>query len=65
MFQGVAFFNRMRSLTAMGFFTSKIGLEDLGYMGNQPNQWKGVPDDVLKQYGLAYTEKELKECISF
>jgi gluconate 2-dehydrogenase gamma chain len=65
MFQGVAFFNRMRSLTAMGFFTSKIGLEDLGYMGNQPNQWKGVPDDVLKQYGLAYTEKELKEYISF
>jgi len=25
----------------------------------------GVPDDVLKQYGLAYTEKELKECVSF
>ena len=30
-----------------------------------PTQWNGVPDDVLKQYGLAYTEKELKECISF
>ena len=29
------------------------------------NQWNGVPDDVLKQYNLAYTEKELKECISF
>jgi hypothetical protein len=63
--QGVAFFNRMRMLTATGFFTSKIGLEDIGYMGNRPNQWNGVPDDVLKQYGLAYTEKELKECISF
>ena len=24
-----------------------------------------VPDDVLKQYKIAYTEKELKECISF
>jgi hypothetical protein len=24
-----------------------------------------VPDDVLKQYGLAYSEKELKECVSF
>ncbi len=22
-----------------------------------------LPDDVLKQHGLAYTEKELKECI--
>jgi len=30
-----------------------------------PNQWNGVPDDVLNQYGSAYTEKELKECVSF
>ncbi|MBP6686611.1 MAG: gluconate 2-dehydrogenase subunit 3 family protein [Lacibacter sp.] len=63
--QGVAFFNLMRNLTATGFYTSQIGVKDIGYMGNTPNQWNGVPDDVLKQYGLAYTEKELKECISF
>lgn len=63
--QGVAFFNLMRNLTATGFYTSQIGVKDLGYMGNTPNQWNGVPDDVLKQYGLAYTEKELKECISY
>ena len=63
--QGVAFFNRMRSLTATGFFTSKMGLDDIGYVGNRPNQWNGVPDDVLKQYGLAYTEKELAESVSF
>ena len=63
--QGVAFFNLMRNLTATGFYTSEIGVKDIGYMGNRPNQWNGVPDDVLKQYGLAYTEKELKECISF
>ncbi len=63
--QGVAFFNRIRSLTAIGFFTSKMGLDDLGYAGNKPNQWNGVPDDVLKQYGLAYTEKELAESVSF
>lgn len=50
--QGVAFFNRMRSLTASGFFSSKMGIEDIGYVGNQPNQWKGVPPEVLKQYGL-------------
>ena len=62
---GVAFFNKMRDLTVTGFYTSKIGVKDLGYMGNSPNQWNGVPDDVLKQYGLAYTEKELKECVSF
>lgn len=63
--QGVAFFNLMRNLTATGFYTSEIGIKDIGYQGNKPNQWNGVPDDVLKQYNLAYTEKELKECISF
>jgi hypothetical protein len=63
--QGVSFFNRMRSLTATGFFTSKMGLDDLGYAGNKPNQWNGVPDDVLKQYGLEYTEKELTESVRF
>ncbi|WP_426668471.1 gluconate 2-dehydrogenase subunit 3 family protein [Mucilaginibacter sp. McL0603] len=65
MHQGVAFFNLMRNLTATGFYTSEIGGKDVGYMGNVPNQWNGVPDDVLKQYNMAYTEKELKECISF
>ncbi|MEO6150133.1 MAG: gluconate 2-dehydrogenase subunit 3 family protein [Mucilaginibacter sp.] len=50
--QGVAFFNRMRDLTATGFFTTKIGFKDIGYAGNAPNQWTGVPADVLKQYGM-------------
>lgn len=62
MAQGVAFFNLMRNLTASGFYTSQIGVKDMGYVGNVPNQWNGVPQDVLQQYGLAYTEKELKEC---
>ena len=65
MAQGVAFFSLMRNLTASGFYTTKIGVDDIGYKGNAPNQWKGVPDDVLKQYNLAYTEKELKECVKF
>ena len=63
--RGVSFFNMMRNLTASGFYTSQIGVKDIGYAGNTPNQWNGVPDDVLKQYGLSYSEKELKECISF
>ncbi|HEV7333883.1 MAG TPA: gluconate 2-dehydrogenase subunit 3 family protein [Flavisolibacter sp.] len=50
--QGVAFFDRLRGLVATGFFTSKMGVEDLGYVGNRPNQWEGVPEDVIKQYGL-------------
>ena len=63
--QGVAFFNLIRNLVTTGFFTSEIGVKDLGYKGNTPNQWNGVPDDVLKQYGYAYTEKDLKDCISY
>ena len=63
--QGVAFFSLIRNLTATGFYTSEIGVKDVGYIGNVPSQWNGVPADVLKQYGLAYTEKELKECVSF
>lgn len=63
--QGAAFFSLMRNLTATGFYTTEIGYKDVGFMGNRPNQWNGVPDDVLKQYGVSYTEKELKECVSF
>jgi gluconate 2-dehydrogenase gamma chain len=61
--QGVAFFNLMRNLTATGFYTTEIGGKDVGYIGNVPNQWNGVPADVLKQYNMAYSEKELKECV--
>ncbi len=63
--QGVKFFSLMRDLTATGFYSSEIGIKDVGYAGNTPNRWNGVPDDVLKQYKLSYTEKELKECVSF
>ena len=65
MSQGVSFFNLVRNLTATGFYTTEMGMKDVGYIGNQPNQWNGVPEDVLKRYNLAYTEKELKECVSF
>lgn len=63
--QGVAFFSLLRNLTATGFYTSEIGVKDIGFEGNRPHQWNGVPGDVLQQYKLAYTEKELKECVSF
>lgn len=63
--QGVAFFNKMRDLTVTGFYTTQMGGEDLGYVGNRPNQWNGVPDDVLKQYNVSYTEKENKECVKY
>ena len=61
MSQGASFFTLMRNMTATGFFTSQMGIKDLGYVGNVPNQWDGVPADVLKQYDLAYEERELKQ----
>ncbi|MCU0338813.1 MAG: gluconate 2-dehydrogenase subunit 3 family protein [Spirosomaceae bacterium] len=54
MSQGVSFFNLMRNLTATGYFTTEIGFKYLGYVGNRPNNWEGVPADVLKQYGVSY-----------
>jgi hypothetical protein len=51
--QGVRFFNTMRDLVATGFWSSQIGVADIGYMGNVPvMEWKGAPDAVLKKLGL-------------
>jgi len=53
--QGVAFFNYFRDLTASGFYSSKMGMEDLRYMGNtMVSEWKGCPDEVLKKLGVSY-----------
>lgn len=60
---GVRFFNRMRDLTATGYFTSQIGVEYLGYQGNTPGFWDGVPDHVLEKHGLSYDQKTLDETI--
>ena len=51
--QGVAFFNRFRDLTASGFWSSKMGVEDLQYIGNVINpDWKGCPPEALKKLGV-------------
>lgn len=63
--QGVAFFNLMRDLTVIGFYTSEMGIKDIGYMGNKANRWDGVPQEVLDQYGLKYDERTLKESVQW
>ncbi len=51
---GVAFFTGFRDLTATGFFTSKMGFEDLRYIGNEfVTEWKGCPDEAIRKLGLA------------
>jgi hypothetical protein len=50
---GVAFFRSFRDLTASGFWTSKVGIADLQYMGNTfVAEWKGCPEEALKKLGL-------------
>lgn len=63
--QGVQFFNLLRNLTATGFFTSEMGVKDLGYAGNQATQWNGVAKEILDQYNIQYSEADLKNCLNF
>lgn len=60
---GEKFFTRMRNLTLTGYYTSELGIKDLGYKGNQPNYWDGVPQDVLDEQGLAYEKDWLAKCV--
>jgi hypothetical protein len=51
--QGAHFFSQFRDLTASGFWTSKMGMEDLQYQGNTfVPEWKGCPPEVLERLGL-------------
>lgn len=50
---GVTFFASFRDLTASGFWTSKMGIADLGYMGNTyVPKWDGCPPAALAKLGL-------------
>jgi len=55
MSNGVEFFTRMRDLTASGFFSSKMGVEDLKYLGNTVvAEWNGCPPEALARLGVQY-----------
>ena len=60
---GIKFFSRMRNLTLTGYYTTRMGIDDLGYKGNTPNVWDGVPEDVLKEHGMSYDEEWLAKCV--
>jgi hypothetical protein len=49
----VAFFNHLRDLVVGGFFSSKVGVKDLPYLGNtMVADWQGCPPEVLAKLGL-------------
>ena len=52
---GVAFFNSFRDFTASGFFSSRVGIQDLRYIGNTfVAEWKGCPPEALAKLGVHY-----------
>ena len=53
---GADFFSRFRNLTASGFWSSKIGIADLQYIGNRAQTaWNGCPPAALAKLGVKYT----------
>ena len=61
--QEVKFFSLVRNLVMTGYFTSEAGIKELGYQGNQPNVWDGVPEDVLKDHGMSYDKSWLPKFV--
>jgi hypothetical protein len=48
------FFAKFRDLTAGGFYTTPVGMKDIGYTGNVPlEKFDGPPLEALKKAGLA------------
>lgn len=54
--QGAAFFTSFRDLTASGFYSSRMGVHDLKYIGNTfVPEWKGCPPEALAKLGVRYS----------
>lgn len=60
---GVEFFCEIRNFTLTGYYTTQPGWEDLGYVGNRPNIWDGVPEEVLAEHDVDYDEEWLAKCV--
>lgn len=53
MSQGVAFFTRLRDQVAGAFWSSRIGVDDLGYQGNTfVARWTGCPEAQLRKLNV-------------
>jgi gluconate 2-dehydrogenase gamma chain len=52
----VAAFNHIRDLVLGGFYSSKMGVQDLQYLGNQMvEDWQGCPENVTSRLGVNYS----------
>lgn len=54
---GVEWFTRVRDLIGAGFFSSRVGVQDLGYIGGVfVPEWRGAPEEALRELGVSYQE---------
>jgi hypothetical protein len=60
---GIQFFSLIRDLTMTGYYTTELGFRDLGYQGNSPNIWDGVPEEILQRHGKKYDPEWLTKCV--
>jgi len=60
---GIKFFSLIRDLTVTGYYTTKMGFDDLGVQTNYANVWDGVPAEVLKNHDVDYDPEWLAKCV--
>ena len=49
--QAVAFFNHLRDLVVGSFYSSKIGVKDIAYVGNRMvPEWNGCPEPSSRNW---------------
>ena len=63
MAHGIKFFSLIRNLVVTGYYTTKIGFDDLGVTSNFPNIWDGVPPEVLANHDVDYDAEWLEKCV--
>lgn len=55
--EGSGYFVSFRNLTLTGFWTTRVGVDDLQYIGNTyVPKWEGCPPAALDKLGVSYNE---------
>jgi hypothetical protein len=58
---GAEWFTRVRDLVGSGFFSSEMGVRDLGFQGGVAvGEWTGAPPEALRELGVSYEEWDRK-----
>ncbi len=60
---GHSFFKLIKNLSLTGYYTTREGYKSLGYQGNVPNVWDGIPEEVLADHDVAYDPAWLAKCV--